>query len=110
MATPRLIAERFKGPTRLVVNPVTGTVGTTFTLILKNNPDRLMWMIVNLSDNRGFVGFDQQVGPGRGVPIEASGGVVSANWREDAELVIHPVYAVNLVAEGTYYVIEVERC
>ena len=104
-----MVAEAFKGPTRLVINPVTPTVGTTSTLILKNNPDRLMWLIVNLSPNRGYIGFDEQVGAGRGIPIEASGGIVSATWREDAELVIHPVYALNLGASGTYFIIEVER-
>ena len=93
-----------------MINPVTATIGTTSTLILKNNPDRLMWLIVNLSDNRGFIGFDEQVASGRGIPVEASGGIVSANWREDAELVIHPVYAVNQVAAGTWFIVEVERC
>ena len=110
MATPELVAEMFKGPTRPVINPVTDTVKTTYTMILRNNPDRLACLILNLSDNRGHVGFDRQVSTTRGIPVEASGGIVSMNWREDAELVIQAVFAVNAVAAGTWYIVEVERC
>ncbi|MDH5199606.1 MAG: hypothetical protein OEW93_01860 [Candidatus Bathyarchaeota archaeon] len=110
MATPRLVAEMFKGPTRPITNPVTDTVQTTATMILKNNPDRLAVLIVNLSANRGYLGFDRQVGPTRGIPVEASGGLVTMNWKEDAELVIQEVHAVNSVAAGTWYIVEVERC
>ena len=109
MATPALVKEMFKGPTQPVVNPVTDTVLTTATLILRNNPDRLACLIVNLSANRGYVGFDRQVGPTRGVPVEASGGLVSLNWREDGELVIQEVHAINQVAAGAWYIVEVER-
>ena len=109
MATPELVKEEFKGPTRPVINPVTDTVATTATMILKNNPDRLAWLIVNLSANRGYIGFDRQVAPTRGIPVEASGGIVISNWREDGELVIHEVHAINLVAAGTWYIVEVER-
>ena len=109
MATPELVKELFKGPTHAPVNPVTDTVLTTATLILRNNPDRLACLIVNLSANRGHIGFDRQVSPTRGIPVEASGGLVIMNWREDAELVIQEIFARNQVAAGTWYIVEVER-
>jgi len=109
MAAADLSRERFKGPTRPVVNPITDTVQTTATKILNNNPDRLAVVIVNLSANRGFIGFDRQVGPTRGIPVEASGGVVTMCLEEDGETVAYEIHAINEVAAGSWYILEIER-
>ena len=109
MAAAEISRERFKGPTRPVVNPITDTVQTTATKILNNNPDRLAVVIVNLSANRGFIGFDRQVGPTRGIPVEASGGVVTMNVEEDGETVGYEIHAINQVAAGKWYILEIER-
>jgi len=101
--------KRLGFKTRLVVNPVTDTVGTTATPILQNNPDRIFWLIVNLSGNNGYVGWDNAIGSTRGLLVAANGGFVSACIEEDGELVIYPVYAINLNASGTYMIVEVER-
>jgi len=92
-----------------VINPVTDTVGTTPTLILRNNPDRIFWLVVNLSANNGFLGWDTLVSSTRGLFIAANGGFVSANIEEDGELVIYDVWAINQNASGTYLVVEVEK-
>jgi len=111
LAAPSEIpAEKRLGfPTRAVVNPVTNTVATTATEILRNNPDRIFWLVVNLSTNKGYVGWDREVSSSRGIPIAPSGGYVSASIEEDGELVIHPVFAINENAAGTYYIVEIER-
>lgn len=109
MAVSELGAERFKGRTRPVINPVTDTVQTTVTEILRNNPDRYGWLIVNLSANRGYIGFDREVSTTKGIPIEASGGVITSIWEEDGEAVTYAVFAINQVAAGTYYIVEMER-
>ena len=109
MALRELSRERFKGPTKPVVNPVTDTVQTSATQILKNNPDRLALLIVNLSANRGFVGFDRQVGPTRGVPVEASGGFVSMCLEEDGETVGYEIFAINQVAAGKWFIVATVR-
>ena len=109
MAAAEISRERFKGPTRPVVNPITDTVGTTATKILNNNPDRLALVIVNLSANRGFIGFDRQVGPTKGIPVEASGGVVTMCIEEDGEAVGYEIHAINEVLAGAWYILEVER-
>ena len=109
-AKPVTPAEQRLGfATEAHVNPVTDTVATTATEILRNNPERLFWLIVNLSLNKGYIGWDPQVSSSRGVPIGPSGGFISASIEEDGELVIQPVYAVNENAEGTYYIVEVVR-
>ena len=109
MALRELSRERFKGPTRPVVNPITDTVGTTATKILNNNPDRVALVIVNLSENRGFMGFDRQVEPTRGIPVEAQGGVVTMCVEEDGEATGYEIHAINQVAAGKWYILEIER-
>jgi len=95
--------------TRLNVNPVTATVATSATEILRNNPDRIFWLIVNLSPNDGYAGWDREVSSTKGLLVPSNGGYVSASAEEDGELVIYPVFAVNLVAQGTWMIVEVER-
>jgi len=111
MAAPEEIpaVKRLGFKSRLVVNPVTDTVATTPTEILKNNPDRVFWLVVNLSGNNGYLGWDNAVSSTRGILVAANGGFASANIEEDGELVIYPVYAINLNAAGTYMIVEVER-
>jgi len=96
-------------PTRPIINPVTATVLTTATLVLRNNPDRIFWLVINLSVNKGYAGWDTEVASTKGIPLAANGGYVSCNIEEDGELVIHEVYAINENAQGTYYVVEIER-
>jgi len=111
MAAPEQIPARAKigFPSRPIINPVTDTVATTPTLILRNNPDRIFWLIVNLSANNGYMGWDTLVSSTRGLLVAANGGFVSASIEEDGELVIQEVYAVNLAAQGTYMIVEIER-
>ena len=109
MALRELSRERFKGPTRPIVNPVTDTVATTPTRILKNNPDRVELLIVNLSANRGFIGFNPDVSATKGIPVEAQGGVVTMCIEEDGETVGYEIHAINEVAAGSWYILEIER-
>jgi len=111
MAAPPEIPARAKigFPSRPIINPVTNTVATTPTLILRNNPDRIYWLIVNLSPNDGYAGWDAQVSPTRGILIPANGGYASVSIVEDGELAIMEVYAINLTASGTWMIVEIER-
>jgi len=109
-AKEEIPAEKRLGfPTRPTINPVTNSVATTATKILNNNPDRIFWLVINLSVNKGYVGWDGEVASTKGVPIAPSGGYVSCTVEEDGELVIYEVWAVNENAAGTYYIVEIER-
>jgi len=101
--------EKLGFPTRPIINPVTNSVATTATLVLQNNPDRIFWLVINLSSNKGYVGWDKDVASTRGIPIAANGGYVSCSVEEDGELVIYPVWAINDTASGTYYIVEIRR-
>jgi len=101
--------ERLGFPTKPNINPVTDWVLTTPTQVLKNNPDRIFWLIINLSPNKGYLGWDRAVSSDKGVPLASNGGFVSASIEEDGELVIYEVFAVLENAAGRFYVVEIEK-
>jgi hypothetical protein len=109
LAATEISRERFKGLTFSVVNPVTSTVGTSATLILRNNPERVMTLIVNQSSYDGYVGFDAQVASDRGILIPSLGGFMILTVEEDGALVTQEVYAISPGGSGTWYIVEVRR-
>jgi hypothetical protein len=109
MAASEYLERKFGFPTRMIPNPVTDTVGAAAVEILRGNPDRVQWLIVNLSAFDGFVGFDPQVSATRGIFVSANGGNVGAVIDDDAHLLIHPVFAISPGGAGTWFIEEVER-
>lgn len=92
-----LLLEKFKVRTRAVENPKVTSLGTTATLVLANNPNRLGWVIVNLSSNVIYLGFANDVSSSKGVRLAANGGFASRIWDED----FHPTgWAVWGIASG----------
>ena len=88
MPLDTLLMERFKVKTRAVENPQGITsLGTTATILLANNPNRLAWVLVNLSANIIYIGFTNEVsataGSERGIRLNANGGLASMVWDED---------------------------
>lgn len=108
MASSEWTLKRFGRPTRAIQNPLTDTVGTTPTLILHNNPDRFMWLVVNLSPNNVYLAFDPKVSSTRGILLTPSGGWVSMVIEDDGEAVVYEVWAVASAAPSAIYVVEME--
>jgi hypothetical protein len=108
MAAAEFSRKRFGRPTRLVVNPLVDSVGTSPVRVLANNPDRMMWLIINLSTNTVYLGFDPQVSSTRGIILGASGGYASMVIEDDGEAVAYEVWAVATGPNSPIYVIEVE--
>jgi len=102
-----LAEKKFGGPTRLIFDSV--SVGTTVTRVLDNNPNRVFWALVNLSANRGFIWWSEEVSTSLGIPLEAGIGFVSMSADEDGETTGYAVYAVNQNAAGTWARIQVVR-
>ncbi len=101
--------SKFGGPTRIVENPLTTSVGATPTLLLPNEPDRIFWLVVNRSAQIVDLGFTNALVTGANILLDANGGTVSSILEQDGELVTYPVYAVAPVAGATVYVVEVRR-
>ncbi len=109
MAASEYLERKFGFRTRTVTNPVTETVNVTATEVLQNNPDRVMWLAINLSANTGYIGFDPQVSDTRGILLSALGGNVNAVIDEDGDLVTEAVYAIAPGGAGTWYFREVDK-
>ncbi len=99
--------RRFYGPTTIrESNP---SVGTSSTQLLKNDPRRVFWLIINLSINQGNIGFSNAVSASNGILVAALGGAASMAVDEDGEVVSYPVFGLNANAAGSWYVLEVLR-
>lgn len=108
MPLAQLLMERFKVKTRAVENPRAVTsLGTTAQQILGNNPNRLAWVIVNLSSNVIYIAFRDDVSNSKGVRLSANGGFASRVWDEDFEPTAWAVWGVASGASSALYCYEV---
>lgn len=108
MALSRFVENKFGMKTRSIQNPVTSTVATSVTKILRNNPDRLAYTIVNLTAYSVYVGFDSEVSTSRGILVPASGGTLTLSADEDGELVGYEVYAISSGSASTIFTVVTE--
>ena len=109
MGAREFTLKRFGFPTRAVENPVVAEVGTTAAEILKNNPDRVFFLVVNLSANTVYVGLASDVGATKGIQLDANGGFVSFSVEEDGEAVAYQIFAIATGAASAIYVLEIEK-
>lgn len=93
---------------------VTGLVAVTNnaggTRVLKYNPRRVSFLIVNNEANRAHA-FRRSgdVATTSGVPLDALGGFIQGNLKDDGRSVEDEVYVILETAAGNVYVEEVEE-
>jgi hypothetical protein len=109
LAAAEYALKEFGFKTRVVENPVTNIVGTTAVKVLRQNPDRIGWLIQNLSPNTIYVAYSPDVSSTKGIQVAASGGVISSIISEDGEAVTYEMWAVATAANSAIYVVEYER-
>lgn len=107
-ALSEFIDREFGVKTRQLTNPLVDEVDTGITQVLGNNPDRLAWVIVNLSANLIFLAFDTEVATTHGIRLAANGGTISTTAKEDMELVSMPVWAIAAADDSDIFVSVVE--
>ena len=112
MPLETLLMERFKVKTRAVENPQAVTsLGTTAQIILANNPNRLAWVIVNLSANVIYIGFTRTVsattGAEQGVRLDANGGSAVMIWDEDFQPTSWAIWGIASAINSQLYSYEV---
>jgi len=91
---------------RLAYPEVTAyTVGSTPKQILKDDADRIQYIIFNTGDYPVFIGWDGYVSAAKGVRIPEKGGAFSTNWEEDGILPAYGVWAVAPYGDTTVYVV-----
>jgi hypothetical protein len=103
-----LVYEKFGIRTRAKVNPVTASLGITAALALKSNPNRLAWLLINLSANVVYIGFSRDVSSTKGIRLNANGGQASMIWDEDFDITGWEIYGVAAGANSAIFCYEVE--
>ncbi len=83
-------------------------VGTVPVQVLRKNPNRIMWMLINLSVNTIYLEWSGNVSDENGVLLDPSGGIASSWIGEDASLTGEEVWIVADAANSNLKAFEVE--
>lgn len=102
-----VLFREFGVKTTFRTNPITGTVLTSVTKILSNNPNRLALIIVNLGANDFNIGFDIEVSATKGILISNGGGGISFRYDTEFNLLESGVWAIAAVGSSAAYILEV---
>lgn len=102
-----ILEKQWGVKTDIRFNPLVAQVETTKTQLLKPNPNRLAWTLINLGANQIHVAFEQDVSNSKGVYVSATGGVFGLLFSEDFTLVTFPVWAIATSAAAAIYLVEV---
>lgn len=99
--------EKFKGSVTL--RTTTPTIGLIPAQIIPNNPDRVSFVISNVSGIDIRVGWNQQITVGLGILVPASGGWIQGEVERDGGVIGWAVFGVSTVDPTQLYVIEIIR-
>ena len=88
-----LLQERFAIKTRNIENPLLAAIAVAGNQILLNEPDRIGFIVINLSVNAVYISPLPTVTALAGIRIDPNGGWRSFVWDEDFELCSHAWYA-----------------
>jgi hypothetical protein len=88
------------------VNKKASSVGTSVIEIMSSNPNRVSFLIVNLSVNNLYISPQNDVSSTKGIYIAPSGGAITLQWDKDFELVSQPFFAVASGAASSIFVLE----
>lgn len=105
MFTVRDLFEKEYGVlTGKVENPLTDEVGTSATQLLKPDPGRLNYTLVNLGATDLQFCFTPDPSTTKGIFVAKSGGYVTLDWKDDGLLVTYPIWAISTVATKVFLV------
>lgn len=108
MNTAEVIQKKWGVLTRAQTNPLIEELGTSVQRILGNNPNRLGWVITNISDTNCYIALDRQVGADHGILLTSNGGLASMTMDEDFEAVAWEVFGLSGGANKDIFVISID--
>lgn len=106
LALNEMLVELFGVKTSPRINPVNTAVPTSVVPILRNDPQRLSFVVFNLGANSVYIGPENQVSTTRGIYLAPNGGSVSLIWDRDFELCSHDWYAIASGGASTIFTLE----
>jgi len=107
MTAQEVLDRRWGVRTRPITNRLVSNLGTSVTKVIPNDPDRLAWLIVNLSANTVYLGLSRDVSSSKSILLQASGGSAGMVLDEDFNTVTYEVWGVASGASSAIYTIEV---
>lgn len=90
----------------VVQNPLITTIGTDALQLFRRNPNRLLWLFVNMSANTIYLAFSPDVSTTKGI-ILTNGDFMIAELEKDAALTFNEVWIVADAAPSAIYSLEV---
>ena len=103
-----LIQGKYGVLTRARTNPLIEELTTAVRMILPNNPNRLSWVICNLSVTNCFIAWDRGVGADHGIILAANGGTATMCMEEDFEATCWEVFGISLGVNQDLFTLSVE--
>ena len=102
-----LLLEHFKIKTHSLVNSLVAAVGVAAIPVALNHPDRVGFVMVNLSVNVVYISPLPTVAVLVGIRLDANGGSISMTWDHDFELVSHDWYGIATGAASQIVCLEI---
>lgn len=107
MSTARSLVEaRFEASVNPVVNRGSPAIAAVASRLMIQDPDRLGFLVVNLSVNDVYMMIDGNVSATRGIKIGPNGGSIATIWFEDFEIVAWEWFAIAPAGASSVLVIE----
>lgn len=101
-----LLTKEFGCVTTPVENELLTQVGVADAQLTLNKPDRVAFIVINLSANIIYIRPNQVASAAAGIAIAANGGWRSFRWDEDFELVSAAWHAIASGAASAIYTLE----
>lgn len=86
--------------------PSTVAVGIAQVQAMLGNPNRASYTLTNVGTTNITLGFAPGLVSGSGILLLGNGATFTANWQEDADMVIYPIWAISDVAGGSLFIVE----
>ena len=87
--------------------PAASEAGTAATVLFPPHPDRLAWVLINLSVNPIYLGLTDAVTALHGFRVAPNGGFVCMRWDEDLGLVGREWWVIAPAGASAYYWLQV---
>lgn len=84
-------------------------VGASSIMLLKNNPERMGWLIVNTAANQLTFRLERGIVSGTGFLLVNNGDSVTSTYLEDGQFPTHELNVIAALAGGSCYVVEFIR-
>ncbi len=101
-----LVRRELGAETFVDVNRVVSSIGVAAVQIMRQQPNRLAFVVVNLSPNDIHIGPFRDVSSSKGILLPPSGGSVVSIYTEDFDLVGYEWFGIAAAAASAILVVE----